>query len=250
MVKVLVAGDWHANTRHAINVIDYAASNDVNEIWQCGDFGYWPTFDLGKEFLVRVGNRLDEYNLNLYFADGNHEHHPSLNPDSNISYPLPRTQKRIWYVPRGVNLHTGGLLRVMFIGGAVSVDRKWRTPGHNWFSSEVLSLYQIQRIMSSFPVDIVVAHDAPTEAELVLMKDMWPEEDVALSNAHRALMSEIAQTLQPDLWLHGHYHQRAATEFAYTTDYNLRMECLAEDNMPMEKSTLLLEIDGNEWRIL
>lgn len=250
MVKVLVAGDWHANPLHAINVIDYAANNDAHEIWQCGDFGYWPTFDRGKEFLKRVSERLDEYNMDLYFADGNHEHHPSLNPDSSIPHPLPNTKRRIWYVPRGVELYMGGPLRVLFIGGAVSVDRKWRTPGHNWFSSEVLSLYQIQRIMAQTPVDIVVAHDAPMEAELKLMKDVWPEEDIKLSNAHRFLMSEIAQTLKPSLWLHGHYHQRATTIFDYSLEHGVRIECLAEDNMPLEKSTLLLEVDGNEWRIL
>lgn len=250
MVKVLVAGDWHANTRHAINVIDYAANNDATEIWQCGDFGYWPTWDVGKLFLKQVSNRLNEYNMDLYFADGNHEHHPSLKPDSNFPFVLPDTLARIRYVPRGAMLPMGTGLRVMFIGGAVSVDRKWRTPGHDWFSSEVLSLYQIQRIMNSAPVDIVVAHDAPAEAELVLMKDVWPEDDIMLSNAHRFLMSEIAQTIKPDLWLHGHYHQRATTRFHYSTDYHLDMECLAEDNMPLEKSTLILEIEDWGWKIL
>lgn len=249
MVKVLVAGDWHANPLHAIKVIDYAANNDVSEIWQCGDLGYWPIWDAGKEFLKRVSKRLDEYNIDLYFADGNHEHHPSLKPDSRFPFPLPNTLARIRYVPRGAFLPLGSGLRVMFIGGAVSVDRKWRTPGHDWFSAETLSIYQIQRILASSPVDIIVAHDAPAEAELKLMKDVWPEEDIRLSNAHRGVMSGIAQVLKPSLWLHGHYHQRATTKFSYTRDYDLRMECLAEDNMPLEKSTLLLEV-GEEWRIL
>lgn len=250
MVKVLVAGDWHANALHAINAIDYAAKNDATEIWQCGDFGYWPLFDLGKLFLKQVSNRLDESNIDLYFADGNHEHHPSLKPDSNFPFALPNTLARIRYVPRGALLPVGGPLRVMFIGGAASVDRKWRTPGHDWFSSETLSLRQIQRILASPPVDIVVAHDAPAEAELVLMKDVWPEEDIKLSDAHRMLMSELAKLLKPSLWLHGHYHQRATTIYDYSLEHGMRIECLAEDNMPLEKSTLLLEVDGDGWRIL
>lgn len=248
-MKVLLAGDWHANTRHAINTIDYAASLDATEIWQCGDFGYWPTWETGREFLARVDNRLNEYGINLYFADGNHEHHPSLNNDAFRPYRpnYKNHTSRIWHVPRGGVLLPREGLRVMFIGGAASIDRKWRTPGYDWFSSETLTMYQIQRIMSKPKVDIVIAHDAPMEAQLTLMKGVWPEEDIRLSDAHRRLMSEFAKHLQPSLWVHGHYHQRMSSAFDYAVDHHLSMVCLAEDNMPLAKATLLLELEDGGW---
>lgn len=244
-MKVMALGDTHARLPWTVKAIEHAAALGVTEIWQVGDFGYWPKWSVGRAFLDGVQKTLEHYDLNLYFADGNHEDHDSLRHDATEPYSVWGQNERMFHVPRGV-VRTFDQVRVMFVGGAVSVDRKWLTPGRNWFGAETINMHQEQRIFAAEPVDIVVAHDCPRWAKLHLTPQQWPAEDIALSDRHRELMTDFQAHLEPSLWLHGHYHQRATTLGPMSMPRTATViEGLAEDGRPMEKATLLIEFDND-----
>lgn len=240
-MRVLVVGDVHANWDFMRRALDRALELGAQELWQVGDFGYWPRTDQGHTFL-RLTNQLSlDYNIPIYFADGNHEDHDHLFQGTS-PYPVISASGKVvfdhlFHVPRGVTLQREDKT-IMFIGGAASVDRKWRIEGTSWFPQEVLQSEEIDRILASEPVDIVLAHDAPSWANLQLSSSLWPPEDIRLSEQHRFLMTTFCDKLQPTLWIHGHYHQRAITFGDKTTIMGL-----AHDQLTLNDATYLLHLD-------
>lgn len=202
-MKVGVIGDTHAQYPFLKYAYEALIRKGAEEIWQVGDFGYWPRLEEGEFFLTRIARMVEEQGVPIYFADGNHEDHELLDQMPREPHAI---KPNIFHVPRGVVLERGGK-RVMFVGGAVSVDRKWRVAGRTWFANEVLSPHDIDFIKSQGEANIVVAHDAPTAVPYKLLSG-WPPEDIRLADAHRALMTELAESIKPRLWLNGHYHQR------------------------------------------
>src|SRR4051794_33733627 len=79
--RVLVAGDWHGDTRWARGVADLLPALLPDErprrIVHVGDFGIWPG-RAGLDYLLAVTAALAEVNGELWFVDGNHEDHSEL----------------------------------------------------------------------------------------------------------------------------------------------------------------------------
>jgi hypothetical protein len=100
---------------------------------------------------------------------------------------------------------------IMFVGGAVSVDRAWCTEGYNWWPEEELSPAELQRLIAFFVANrprVMVTHDCPEEAAGVVL-NRFP----IIGSAKRQTPSRTRLALQemwavhpPALWLFGHYH--------------------------------------------
>lgn len=71
--KILVAGDWHGNTIWAKSVIEYAAEEGCDTIYQVGDFGHWVPGSGMKYFMMETHKALEQFDVTLYWLDGNHE---------------------------------------------------------------------------------------------------------------------------------------------------------------------------------
>lgn len=71
---------------------------------------------------------------------------------------------------------------------------------------------QAEAVIADGPVDVVLAHDAPDRVMIPGINEhtakFWPEHLIREANQHRALMGNVADALQPSLWVHGHYHVR------------------------------------------
>lgn len=206
--RLMVAGDWHGNTRYAEKAIRHAKKGGCDAIVHLGDFGYWPRFDEGPRFYKVVVEELRHRGLRLYWVDGNHENHDLLNPGMG--------NEVIQHLPRGHRWEWWGKTW-MAIGGGVSVDKQWRRPHIDWFPEETLTPRQFEYCLREGGVDIVVAHDAPEESsipgihakeKLGLEPSLFPDEQIRESWEHRALMSEICKDKHPSHWFHGHYHHR------------------------------------------
>lgn len=100
---------------------------------------------------------------------------------------------------------------VMYIGGAWSIDRDYRTPGVDWWHDEELTQDELDVIASTYTImkpRILVTHDCPTLAAYY----MFVKDGHSLS-ARTLYLSRTGETLQrmfethqPELWLHGHWH--------------------------------------------
>lgn len=239
-MRVLIAGDTHADANAARTLAVLAERHEVNEIWQCGDLGWWPRTDGGSRFT----NLLGLLPVPLYFADGNHEDHDRLLHDAPAEYEI---ATNVWYVPRGVvrTLRWGDFeRRVMFFGGARSVDRVHRRAGISWFSDELPNHRQWSRAETADPVDVVVAHDSPHWMEYGYPPhhlSFWPMEDLLVSEQFRRMLTNLSERVRPRLWFNGHHHTLRRGE-----QNGLQVWSLAESSVEPSRWTVVLDLETME----
>lgn len=239
MDTLVLAGDWHADLSHALRVIDRAADMGALAVVQTGDFGFWPRHPRGREFLIKVAARCVERGIGVWFCDGNHEDHSQL-PHGRGDRPV-SVAPSVWWVPRGTSVEWAGR-RVLFMGGAVSVDQARRTAGLDWFPREVPNAAEIDRAMQAGPVDIVVAHEGLPGTPLVSnYRSFIAPEVAALAGRVRDRMGDIADHLEPSLWVHGHWHHRMSATRGPT-----RVECLHESRGPFQEAVIACRLDTLE----
>lgn len=105
---------------------------------------------------------------------------------------------------------------VMFIGGAVSVDRKYRIEGFSWWADEELSQNELDKLIEIYSVTkprVMITHDAPESiAEMILQSLTIPSRSnkVKLSEEHasrsRIAFEKMLHIHRPELWVFGHWH--------------------------------------------
>lgn len=236
MTRVVFAGDWHANAEHARAVLELAAGIGASRVVQVGDFGYWPRVEAGRRFLDGVAAGVAATGVEVWFCDGNHEDHESL-PHDDATDPV-EVAAGVRWVPRGTVLSWEGR-RLLFMGGAVSVDQRRRLPGETWFPSETPSEAHWERAMAAGAVDVVVAHDTvpgmPVQG-LPFLSIPWSARRRAAD--HRGRLEELQKATRPELWVHGHWHHRASARLGGT-----RFESLSHDRSGLAGSVLACELD-------
>lgn len=229
-MRVMFLGDTHANLGFITRAFGRAWEQECEAIIQVGDFGWWPRHRDALRFIDGVADLAND--LPLYFVDGNHEDHDTLPHDRSVPIEL---RSGLTYLPRGSVLELGDS-RILGFGGAVSVDQDWRTPGVNWFDTEISNAEQRLLALSRTEIDIVVAHDAPHGTSLSLTYPTTPQIE-AQSMVHREFCRELLDVLSPTLWVAGHYHQRATTQIGSTT-----VEVLPHDMIRLEDSSMVREV--------
>ncbi|QXO14283.1 esterase [Mycobacterium phage Chaser] len=219
--KLMLAGDWHGNLPWAFKAINYAKFQGADTILHVGDFGWWKAGPATYQYLEEVNKELDHHGINLLWVDGNHEDHaflgsfnvPGAQPLTTKSYP------RITHLPRGYRWDWWGDTW-MALGGAHSVDRSFAREGESWWPGEWLDDKQMEYAMRPGKVDIIVAHDAPTNVDIPGItpgKDIWlridgkprkvPNVDLLKAEEHRARIQKVCDAVKPVEFYHGHYHR-------------------------------------------
>lgn len=206
--KVAFCGDWHANRAFALAQIDRLDQEGVRTIVQVGDFG----FDFKTNFLNDINELLSERNMILFFVDGNHENFHVL-----FTYPISEKtgtrhlRERVIHLPRGHRWEWDGI-SFLALGGAHSIDKFNRRPGHTWWPEESLSFQEVDRACAGGHADVMITHDCPTGVEIPgLTKTSgygWPESMVRASEAHRDTLRIVCDEVKPHRLIHGHYHVR------------------------------------------
>jgi len=203
---VMIVGDVHGDFRSLKKLIE---RENPNHVLCLGDFGYWPNFEGktfkgidGKHFIYSLDN-LNDIDVPIWWIDGNHEDHYSLSRrESDINFP----RKNITYIPRGTYMtlpNTFGELSgksAVFLGGADSIDAKFRTEYVDWFSEESISQKDLKFMNESdINIDVMFTHTAPNEWG-------WPHIE-GTQNHCRNIMSYILNTYNPNKWYFGHFHE-------------------------------------------
>lgn len=143
--KLALIGDIHGNFGTLANLV--AQYPDATVV-QVGDFGFWPYTELS--YRRNIPDRP------VLFIDGNHDH-------------IWEVGKCDWpnavFVSRGTVATVAGR-RVLFLGGATSVDRAWRPKDfgpHAWFEEEVISEAEVVRALANAAggVDLMITHTPP-----------------------------------------------------------------------------------------
>ncbi len=144
-MKIMIVGDVH-NMFGQLNTLMNRKKPDL--VIACGDFGLWPSEKGCKEFSdIKLPKGCE-----LRWCDGNHENHWALRDRKSDEI-----EPGIIYMPRGSTYTLPDGRVVMFMGGAHSIDKAWRTLGIDWFPEETIS----QKDMMDLPdmnIDIIVSH--------------------------------------------------------------------------------------------
>lgn len=207
MSKTMLLGDTHGNTAFAQRAVEIARALNCTRILQLGDFGYWEHLGPnGVSFLRKLNKTCEQQEVDFFWIDGNHENHPLLweryKPENEVEgktfWPI---RSRIFYIPRGTYWEWEGTT-FLGMGGAVSIDREYRTPGESWWPEEQITQDDLDKIKDIKGVDILVTHDAPfNPLPPHFAYKMDPESD-----RHRQIMRKVLNHVKPEINFHGHYH--------------------------------------------
>lgn len=195
-MKIAVLGDIHANWK-TLNF--FIKHSNPNMILSCGDFGYWPGHDAYDLNIIK------NKNCKIHFCDGNHENHEKLQKLKDTEL---QVRPNIFYQPRGSTLKLPDGRTILFMGGANSIDKHLRTPGHNWFPEENISIKDMQNLPNE-KIDIVISHTCPQGVEFIHLKSDWSyrlAHDLKKKDTNRSNLLEILKIYQPTLWYFGHWH--------------------------------------------
>ncbi len=173
--------------------------------------------DLGIGFRHAHGPKMGEFTQNPphdamlqgnhRFIRGNHDNPGACNGHSR-------------YIPDGTV--EGDM---MFIGGAVSIDKAWRNPGYSWWEDEELSIEQLNQLVDKYQEvkpQIMVTHDCP-QSLAVSMIDPYGKLDPRFASRSRQAFEVMLYHHRPKLWVYGHWHN----SFDHIIE-GTRFVCLAE----------------------
>lgn len=199
--RVMLCGDWHGNTVHAVAAIHLAEMHGCDAIIQLGDFGVWPGYE-GQLFLDVVAAAAGNLHVPVAFIDGNHEDFTQL-------YRAPlvdgtRTLRQgVFHLSRG---HRFELMDRSWaaLGGAFSIDQQWRTEWLDWWAAEAITGADVERLGGG-KVDVLLTHDAPSA-----YRHAGPRLPVDIERAadlHRKWIDLAVERTRAELLFHGHFHR-------------------------------------------
>jgi Calcineurin-like phosphoesterase len=203
--RVLVAGDWHGNTRWAQCVIretkTLLADEEQPVILHLGDFGIWPGIE-GTMYLNAVLGSCLAHEVRILFVDGNHEDFTQLE-ELRI-----RAGQTVSWLPRGHRWEWHGRTWLA-LGGGVSLDRACRTEGKDWWPEEEITAKQACDVILDGPADVMVTHECPSGVTHTFPPppSWWDLADLARSDAHRERLQQVVDVVRPSHLLHGHLHR-------------------------------------------
>lgn len=186
-----------------------------------GDFGcvwdgskndkYWQTWHNNKRYTT-------------LFVPGNHENYELLR-----QYPaeewnggiVRRIMPSVLMLERGYVFDIDGK-KIFAMGGAQSHDMEYRIPGRSWWADELPNdgEYEVARgnlELAGNKVDLIISHCAPAKIEKEIFSRSIPPSHSRLS---RFFQHEVADAVDYDLWLFGHYHLDAMIDRQHLCMYN------------------------------
>jgi len=198
--KIMVMGDVHGKFSVMNTLIN---RKQPWMVLACGDFGYWPKIEryrdsygqIVKPTAPRVGN------TQVHWCDGNHEDHHSLKsaPVNGELWP------NVFYHRRGSTLTLPDGRVILFMGGAESVDKSFRTPGFDWFPEESITQADLDALPDCH-VDIVISHTCPMEFQMQSMFEFNERQS-------RIALSVVLEKYKPKEWFFGHWHTHVVGEY-------------------------------------
>lgn len=204
--KVVLLGDVHGEFGkirwHLKNISDAY-------IIQVGDFGVgFYKENYYKTELTSLNERLENANCHLYAIRGNHD-----NPDWFKETNNPFELKNITLLQDYAELNLLGK-SILLVGGAVSIDRKFREEGKSYWHDETFKL----KLEHEFPYkdrqyDVVVTHTRPGVCGAFKGFNnikSWCDEDPDLKNdliEESQLLDYLYEHTKPKHWVYGHFHE-------------------------------------------
>jgi len=241
--SVLLLGDLHGTWRKINSLI---AKHKPILALQAGDFGWWPRFHKTTHIStgvyrtnpltgIKIESKFNQYglrpgNTKVYWCAGNHEDWEDLNLKADSYDPkIIEVFKNVFYMPRCSTLELPDGRRVLFMGGALSIDKEYRKYRYDWYPEEEITQADIYNL-PDVEIDIVVSHTCPSwfKTELFEKSDDWHQTDSFWLEKFRdpscLALDVVWERYRPDLWFFGHYHVAKFGQYRNTKWFALNKE--------------------------
>lgn len=232
-MKIGLLGDTHGQRNWTLFSLWKFHKEGIDTVIQVGDFGI-ANNGAGKYFLTEVQRACEQYGISLFVVPGNHEdwnYINSLTGDNRQDWVNLRHD--IYLAPRGLRWTWDGVSFVA-LGGAPSVDRKWRKEyqkqisdpkQHIWFENEMITWEDVEYVAAGGYADVMIGHDAPEnvptiEAAIGGNPHGFDPVDLLYAADGRRRYTEAFKAVAPDTVIHGHYHVKV-TDTIRTGDDHL-----------------------------
>lgn len=232
--RYLFLGDTHNDLDFAENAAKRAREHNA-ELVQLGDWGFlWP----GRDHLEELSDMLVGLGVTMRFIDGNHDDHPRLKKlRGRVRARGVEIAKNVIYQPRGSVYEDADGTRMLFLGGAPSIDRASRIAGESWWPEEVITQADLNIALSAkAPIHVLVTHDAPT-----FPPGFTPKGTPMYQRDQMLSMKRVDQLIrhhEPPLHVHGHWHTKYSRRHP-TGTLVMGLNCNTYDSAFLDESTLL-----------
>lgn len=209
-MTVLVTGDIHGPADiHKLSASQFPLGRTLTKddyLIVAGDFGL--VWGFGAEELF-WRDWLENRPWTTLFVDGNHENHEALAKLPEETWRGGRVHKvsrSVIHLMRGQVFDFDGET-VFTMGGGLSVDRAWRTPGESWWPQEMPSAQEYAQAMATLDacgwrVDHVITHECATS--------LIPAVSDGMPGQGADELTEFFEGLEHRLlfrtWYFGHHH--------------------------------------------
>lgn len=216
--NIILVGDIHGEfnkLRHDIKRFEHENAYII----QVGDFGvgfHKPNYYKNEAF-PRLNETLVNQNCHLYVIRGNHDD-PSWFRTTNNPFDF----SNITLLQDYSELELLGK-SILLVGGAVSVDRRFRTENKSWWSDETFNL----KLEDHFPYkdrqyDLVITHTRPGVCGSFKGFDNikhWCDQDYDLKNdliEEQQCLDYLYERTKPKHWIYGHFHEHFTMTYEQT----------------------------------
>lgn len=246
--KFIVAGDWHGNWPQAERVIRHAKETNVDTIVHVGDFGIWSN---DKPYLNRIQALLKQWDIQMYFIDGNHEDFPRLYAKPLNEDGTRKVRDNISHLPRGFRWEWDGI-SFLALGGAASIDKKFRREGISWWPEELITDEDVAKSIEGGKVDVMFTHDSPESAPNFIVDDAEGQANAmahfgypALANCvlNRMQLQRVTDIVSPRLLFHGHYHAYMSSIYRHADGTPAQAVGLDQGIAKLEKNAITVSTD-------
>lgn len=203
--SIMFIGDTHGDLPSTVMALRVAYDAGIKDVIQLGDWGFRFATNTGRivDQVGALNNFLVEFNIHMRWCHGNHDIIPWVKQ-------LPPTRSNvasnITYMHSGSFHEYASGIKVVFVGGATSIDYRSRTEYVSWWADEQVSLFDLNKAVEhkDANVDVVASHDGP-----LLLKPPLGNPTIDYRTAdNQKLMRWIVSELAPKLVIHGHWHLR------------------------------------------
>lgn len=209
-------GDVHGSISAIWNFLTYATPNSC--LVQVGDFGVgFASLQTDLIWLKKLNRRLIDSSVKLYVVAGNHDNKWFWSDDAKTHFSF----ENIIFM-KDFSVHTILGRKIGVIGGGVSVDRKLRTVGRDYWADEKVA--DSEDYKSLIDLDILVTHTTPdyfspfrgdfSNIAGLLRNDILLESDLREESALMAKYYNWVFESSPKLVsiFYGHFHREYSME--------------------------------------
>lgn len=212
--RIKFIGDVHGNYNNYFSHLEEAEKEGMRTV-QVGDFGIGFVDNPAEVYYRIVSLEIHNYNASEFlpepdesllevknsqdfkwsehkFIRGNHDKPELCKSQSN------------WIEDGYTDIIDG--VKVMYIGGAFSIDADRRIEGVDWWRDEELNTYEWDVIIEryeKFKPDLMITHDAPRH----VVEKMYNERPQRYPSTTTRALDALHCIHHPKLWIFGHHHR-------------------------------------------